>query len=54
MESACLSTADFADVDINLIDIDCEDHDRFSFVDDQLWMEITRVPVSNALKRKMR
>jgi hypothetical protein len=54
INSGGLCVADFSDVDVNEFTCDDIDVDRFAFVEDELWGEITRVPVSLALRRKMR
>lgn len=49
-----LKVSDFEDVE----EVDSEDVAsdlrRFSFVDDSLWRSITSVPISNALRAKIR
>lgn len=52
--SSGLCPSDFADIDLVGFNNDSVDLDRFAFVEDDLWIEITKTPISPALRTKIR
>lgn len=57
MDGATLSISEFDDID--LAELLCEedvasDLGRFQFVDDEMYQEVTRAPISDGLRRKIR